>query len=112
MPAPPIGSRATGAADRASGPAGPAGARPSDQAAMQSALAPGLPGAEQEQAAAGLQALMGRIRAVDQEIQGLAADVPELQALVESTRQQLKQMVITVAQMAPTATASGGAVPV
>lgn len=111
MPAPPIGGA----------PAGDT--RGAVNSTMQDALGvgggaaggqgdPAAAGAGAEQVQAGLMALMERIRTIDLDVQGIAADMPELQPQVEQIRNVFKQMVVAAASAAPAQTASGSAVPV
>jgi hypothetical protein len=82
---------------------------------MQTALGGGGgadPAQAQADAAAGLERLLGRIRAIDDEIQALAADMPDLASAIEPVRRGLKQMVVAVAKAAPQQTPSGAALPV
>lgn len=80
---------------------------------MTAALAggPQMPGQGMQQEAAGLEAVMGQIRDLDQSAQAIEADFPQLAPHVQQLKQILKRMVIDVASAAPQQTMSSAAVP-
>jgi hypothetical protein len=111
MPAPPIGGAGSAAGNGAVNSTMQDALGAGGQMAGAAGGPGGAPGAGAEQVQQGLMALMERIRSVDSDVQALAADMPELAPQVEQIRNIFKQMVVSAAQAAPTATASGSAVP-
>lgn len=73
--------------------------------------APGGPGQSADQAGAGIQAIMGKIRDVGQGLQEIGATVPGLQPEVQQMQALIRRMIIKAGQAAPTQTDSASALP-
>lgn len=78
---------------------------------LASAQPPGAAAAGADAQRQQLEGVMGRIRDLGEQVKQLAAENPSVADEAQQIQQLLKQMVIKSAQLVPTQTASGAAVP-